>query len=229
MALNMSIDSIIHLLEQQYGQHRWEPGSAPLSILIGTIISQNTSDMNSARAFKALRDTFKSWEDVAGADVSELANVIRCGGLSIIKAERIKWALEHIQKERGSLELDFLEGLPISQAKAWLEALPGVGPKTAACVLMFSLGKPIMPVDTHVYRIARRLGVIDSRLSYQRACKVLEGLIPAPYVYQLHLHLIEHGRRVCKAQHPRCSSCILNGCCVYAQRGKLIPVKPYKS
>jgi endonuclease-3 len=218
MTPKVSINNIIRLLERHYGPRRWEPGPTPISVLIGTIISQNTSDANSTRAFETLKGTFESWEDIARADTDKLADAIRCAGLSRIKAERIKQALGHIQKERGSLDLAFLTGLPTSQAKAWLEKLPGVGPKTAACVLMFSLGKPALPVDTHVYRVARRLGLIDSRLSRQRACELLERLVPAPYVYQFHLHLIEHGRKVCKAQRPRCYSCILRRDCLYAQR-----------
>jgi len=125
----------------------------------------------------------------------------------------IRPILEKIGEERGSLDLSFLGELPLSEAKSWLRELPGVGPKTAGCVLLFSLGRPALPVDTHVFRVAKRLGLIDSRVSAERAHELLEELVPPQDIYSFHLYLIEHGRRICKAQRPRCHLCVLHGLC----------------
>ena len=146
---------------------------------------------------------------MAEVDVGDIAQAIKPGGLAQVKAPRIKRILEEISAERGSFDLDFLGGLPMDEARAWLRGLPGVGPKTAACVLLFSLGKPAFPVDTHVYRIAKRLGLIDSRASAEKAHEILGAIVPGGHIYQFHIHLIEHGRRVCKAQQPRCHGCVL--------------------
>lgn len=210
----MSIDAILHLLQQEYGIIRhFDQDADPVSVLVSTILSQNTSDTNSRRAFSSLVQRFGDWESVLAADVDEIARAIRSGGLADIKAPRIKLALREIQEKRGALDLGFLDELPLSEAKAWLKQLPGVGPKTAGCVLLFSLGKPAMPVDTHVFRIAKRLGLIDSRVSTDLAHELLEGLVPPDDICQFHLHMVEHGRRACKAQRPRCSACILQEVC----------------
>ena len=184
-----------------------------MSSLVATVLSQNTSDVNSHRAFAALVRRFPDWESVAGADVNELARTIRAGGLADIKARRIKLILREIEEERGSLDLGFLKELRLAEAKAWLRGLPGVGPKTAGCVLLFSLGRPAMPVDTHVFRVARRLGLIDARASVEMAHEILESLVPPENVYEFHILMVEHGRRTCKAQRPRCTVCILRGLC----------------
>ena len=209
----MSIEGILHLLQQEYGIRRFEPDGDPISVLVATVLSQNTSDTNSKRAFRSLIDNFSNWEAVAAASVDEVAQSIRSGGLAEIKAGRIKLALQEIIEKRGCLDLSFLDDLPLSEAKSWLRELPGVGPKTAGCVLLFSLGKPALPVDTHVFRVAKRLGLIDSKVSAEQAHELLESLVPSEDIYQFHLHMIEHGRRICKAQRPRCSLCVLHGLC----------------
>jgi len=158
-------------------------------------------------------DNFSDWEAVAAASVDEVAQSIRSGGLAEIKAGRIKLALQEITNKRGCLDLNFLDELPLSEAKSWLRELPGVGPKTAGCVLLFSLGKPALPVDTHVFRVAKRLGLIGSRVSAEKAHDLLENMVPSEDIYQFHLLMIEHGRRICKAQRPRCSLCILKELC----------------
>jgi len=140
------------LLEEEYGAVTWSRHRDPLSELIMTVLSQNTSDHNSRRAFDRLITRFGGWEAVAKAEVGDIAQAIKPGGLAQVKAPRIKRILEEISAERGSFDLDFLGELPMDEAGAWLRDLPGVGPKTAACVLLFSLGKPAFPVDTHVYR-----------------------------------------------------------------------------
>jgi endonuclease III len=204
---------VLRLLRKEYGPQKWQPRQDPLSSLIATVLSQNTSDINSHRAFAALVNRFETWESVATADVNELARTIRAGGLADIKARRIKLILHQIREGQGSLDLGFLKGLGLAEAKAWLRGLPGVGPKTAGCVLLFSLGMPAMPVDTHVYRVARRLGLIDARASVEKAHEILEGLLPARDVYEFHILMVEHGRRTCKAQRPRCTACVLRGLC----------------
>jgi endonuclease-3 len=204
---------VLRLLRKEHGPRKWQPGQDPLSSLIATVLSQNTSDVNSHRAFAALVNRFGSWESVAAADASELAQTIRTGGLADIKARRIRLILHQIQEERGRLELSFLDNMGLAEAKAWLRQLPGVGPKTAGCVLLFSLGKPAMPVDTHVYRVTKRLGLIDARASVEKAHEILEGLVPPKNVYEFHILMVEHGRRTCKAQRPRCPACVLRVVC----------------
>jgi len=212
----MTIDEIVHLLGQEYGSPQWRPRTDPLYELIAAILSQNTSDVNSHRAFESLISTFGSWDRVAEASSDEIAEAIGCGGLSRIKAPRIKAILEGILTGRGSLDLGFLGDLPVPEAKAWLRALPGVGPKTAGCVLLFALGKPVLPVDTHVYRVSRRLGLIDSRVSPEGAHQLLEEIVPPEAIYQFHLNMLAHGRRVCRARRPLCPRCVLGeGCPTY--------------
>lgn len=184
-------------------------------MLVQTILSQNTSDTNSGRAFRSLKASFPRWEDVASADVNDIADAIRSGGLAEIKAGRIKQALGEIQRQRGRLELDFLNELPLDEAREWLKRLPGVGTKTANCVFLFSLRRPALPVDTHVYRVARRLGIIDVRATVEKAHRLLESVVPPEKVYPFHVLIIEHGRKVCKAPRPRCDYCVLSGLCHY--------------
>jgi endonuclease-3 len=213
----MTVNDVIRLLRQEYGLLQWQSQRDPLSELIRTILSQNTSDVNSHRAFDNLVSTFGTWDRVAGASIDEIAAAIACGGLSRIKAPRIKAILEVILNSQGSLDMGFLGQLPLPEARAWLQALPGVGPKTAACVLLFSLGMPALPVDTHVYRVCRRLGLIDPKVSLVRAHQLLERLIPAEAIYQFHINVLAHGRKICRAQRPRCSECILLEGCVYGK------------
>lgn len=209
----MTTSQVLRLLRKEYGPRKWQPGQDPLSSLIATVLSQNTSDSNSHRAFAALVSRFGSWESVATADVNELAQAIRAGGLAEIKARRIKLILHEVQEKRGRLDLSFLDNVGLVEAKAWLRQLPGVGPKTAGCVLLFSLGKPAMPVDTHVFRVAKRLGLIDARVSVEKTHEILESLVPPKNVYEFHILMVEHGRRACKAQRPRCTVCVLRELC----------------
>ena len=209
----MAIEEVIGLLEQEYGPREWQPDMDPIDMLIGTILSQNTSDTNSGRAFASLKASFDSWEAVASAPAEYIARVIKSGGLSQIKAARIKQALEQIEKEQGRISLDSLKSMNMAEAEDYLMRLPGVGHKTASCVLLFSLGKPSLPVDTHVFRVAKRLGLIDSRVSIEKAHSLLQEQTPPSKVYQFHVHMIEHGRRICHARQPRCNRCILRDAC----------------
>jgi endonuclease-3 len=209
----VAIEEVIELLEQEYGPREWQPDRDTIDMLIGTILSQNTSDANSGRAFAALKASFDNWEAIASAPAEHIARVIKSGGLSQIKAVRIKQALEQIEKEQGRISLDFLKSVNMAEAEDYLMRLPGVGHKTASCVLLFSLGKPSLPVDTHVFRVAKRLGLIDSRVSIDKAHSLLQEQTPPSKVYQFHVHMIEHGRRICHARQPRCNRCILRGTC----------------
>ena len=208
-----SIERILGLLIEEYGNREWQPRESPLSVLVQTILSQNTSDTNSNRAFHSLLASFGSWDEVADASVSKIAGCIKAGGLGEIKARYIKQVLEEIRRRRNGFDLDFLRQLSLDEARDWLRQLPGVGMKTASCVLIFSLGMPALPVDTHVFRVAKRLGLVDSKSSVERAHKVLESLVPFGDVYQFHVLLIEHGRKTCKAQRPRCHQCVLRKLC----------------
>ncbi len=209
----MTIDEVIPLLAQEYGPRPWRARRDPISELIFTILSQNTSDANSKRAFDGLLNRFQSWGAVASAPVEEIAESIWAGGLARVKAPRIKAILQAIREKRGSLELDFLRDMPLAEAKAWLRELPGVGPKTAACVLLFSLGRPALPVDTHVYRVARRLGLIGPKVSVEEAHDILESMLLPAQTYPFHVYLVEHGRSTCMARRPRCPQCILTEGC----------------
>jgi len=209
----MAIERVIELLEHEYSPSQWHSDRDPVDVLIGTILSQNTSDANSGRAFASLKASFDSWESVAIAPAEHIAQVIKSGGLSQIKAVRIKQALGQIEKEQGRISLDSLKSMNMAEAEDYLIRLPGVGLKTARCVLLFSLGKPSLPVDTHVFRVSRRLGLIDSRASIEKAHSLLQEQTPPSKVYQFHIHMIEHGRRICQARLPRCNSCILKDIC----------------
>jgi endonuclease-3 len=210
---SLTVAGIVTLLDEEYGGVAWRRHQDPLSELVMTILSQNTSDLNSRRAFDRLTAAFDSWEAVAEADAGDIAQAIKPGGLAQVKAPRIKMVLGQIRAERGSLDLDFLGGMAAGEAMDWLRKLPGVGPKTAACVLLFSLGKPVLPVDTHIHRVAKRLGLIDFRASAETAHQVLGEIVAADDVYRFHMLMIEHGRRVCRAQSPQCRRCVLlSGC-----------------
>jgi endonuclease-3 len=207
------IKQILSLLTDEYGNREWKLDPDPIAVLIQTILSQNTSDLNSHRAFASLITSFGSWEKILTAGIEQIADSIRFGGLAEVKARYIKQALMEIKHRRGKLSLEFLKRLSVDEARGWLIQIPGVGMKTASCVLLFSLGLSALPVDTHVSRLTRRLGLTDSKIPIDKISKLLESVVPKKDVYVFHVLLIEHGRRVCKAQHPRCSQCILQSIC----------------
>lgn len=201
-----------------YGTSVRQPGD-PLAALVSTILSQNTNDVNRDRAFARLRERFPTWEAVRDAPPEAVIEAIRPAGLAPTKAPRIQEALRRISAERGALSLDFLADLPLEEARTWLLAIPGVGPKTAAIVLLFALGRPAFPVDTHIHRVARRLGLIPPRASREQAHELLERLLPPDIYYPFHINLIAHGRAVCHARNPECDGCILrDGCAFYSSR-----------
>lgn len=210
-------EEIERLLEVTYGPRLLEVSNDPVSSLVGTILSQNTSDVNTSRSFASLRENFPTWEDVIAADTDDVREAIRMGGLSNIKAPRIQAALLAILDRRGQLDLLFLREMSVADAMEWLTELKGIGPKTAACVLLFSLGMPAMPVDTHVGRVMSRLGVIPPRTNALDQQRLLETFIgPDPdRVYAVHVETISHGREICKAQRPLCEICPLAPLCQY--------------
>jgi endonuclease-3 len=178
-------------------------------------LSQNTNDVNRDVAFGRLRARLPTWEEVRDADVEVVIEAIRPAGLANQKGPRIQEALHTISAERGELSLDFLADWPVDEAKAWLCSMNGVGPKTAAIVLLFSLGRPAFPVDTHVHRVTKRLGLIGPRVSREKAHDELEHLVKPEAYYAFHLNLIRHGRQVCTSRKPQCGTCGLRDLCDY--------------
>jgi endonuclease-3 len=171
--------------------------------------------VNRDRAFRQLRERFANWQDVRDADPEAVKDAIRVSGLANHKGPAIQRALTHITAQRGELSLDFLRDLPAVEAKAWLTSINGVGPKTASIVLLFSLGMPAFPVDTHVHRVSKRLGLVGPKASRERAHVLLETSLPEEIYYAFHLNLIRHGREVCDARQPRCEICVLQDICAY--------------
>ena len=221
-----SITKIVRLLTQEYGNREWKLNRDPVSVLVQTILSQNTSDRNSDRAFLALKNTFASWDSIARARIDRIAAEIKSGGLAEVKARYIKQALEEIESKHGKLELDFLRKFTLEEARSWLMQLQGVGMKTANCVLLFSLGMPALPVDTHIFRLSKRLGLIDKKTSIGQAHRLLESMVPPELTYKFHVLLIEHGRKICKAPLPLCERCILRQMCPYYRELKRPSLKP---
>ena len=210
----VTIPDAIRLLTEEHGPFENEPRLDPAHELTFTILSQHTSDRNSERAFRNLMNTFGTLEAVADADVDAIEAAIAAGGLAKVKAPRIKTVLNQIMElNDGSLDLHFLAEMPMDEARAWLRQLPGIGPKSAGIILSFSLGMPAMAVDTHIYRVSKRLGIIGPKVSAEKAHEVLEAAMPPEDVYPFHAAFITHGRKVCKAQRPLCGACVVNyGC-----------------
>ena len=202
-------------LIDRYGHPQWRQHLAPVDELVSTILSQNTTDTNRDRAFFALKDRYPEWQMVIDAPESAVIETVRSAGLANQKGPRIQAALQVIKNEHGEISLDFLADLALDDARKWLVNLNGVGPKTAAIVLLFSFNRPAFPVDTHVYRLSNRLGLIDDKLSAEKAHEVLEEIIEPGSYYAFHLNLIRHGREVCSARNPKCELCPLQDLCDY--------------
>lgn len=200
-------------LVKQQGRSVLKPELDPLDQLIATVLSQHTSDINTDRAFAALEAAFPAWDHVMDAPVNEVADAIRSGGLADQKAPRIKAILSEITSREGVPDLSRLASLPDDEVEAYLVSLPGVGPKTAACVLVFSMGRDAFPIDVHVHRIALRLGWVTPKTTADKAHRELTPRIPPELRYELHMALIRHGREVCVARMPRCTECVLFDLC----------------
>ena len=224
------VDVVLDRLGDRYGQPTWAgPRVDPVSELVLTILSQNTADINSFRAFTALRARFAGWPEVLAAPLDELEEVLRPGGLAPTKSRRIQAVLAEVHDATGgSWDLSFLGEWPLEEARAWLTDLPGIGRKTAAIVLLFGFGRPALPVDTHVHRVALRLGLIPPGTDVERAHLLLEAALQPDEMYPFHVELIRHGRDTCRAPRPICALCPLTDICPYfalARRGK-VPMAP---
>jgi endonuclease-3 len=201
-----------------YGEPIWRNPLPPIDELVSTILSQNTNDVNRDKAFDALRGRFPTWELVRDADPADVVESVRVAGLANQKGPRIQQVLREITRERGNLDLSFLNDLPLEEARAWLMKFNGVGPKTAAIVLCFSLNRPAFPVDTHVYRVTGRLGLRPEKMSVEDAHPHMESLLPPETYYAAHLNIIRLGREVCQARKPNCPVCPLRSLCDFAMQ-----------
>ncbi|MEX2137218.1 MAG: endonuclease III [Chloroflexota bacterium] len=224
------VDLVLERLGDRYHRPTWAgPRVDPVSELVLTILSQNTADTNSFRAFTALRARYASWPEVLAAPTDELEEVLRPGGLAPTKSRRIQAVLAEVERTtHGSWDLSFLGEWPLEEARAWLMVLPGIGRKTAAIVLLFGFGRPALPVDTHVHRVALRLGLIPLRTDVERAHLLLEAALRPDEMYPFHVEMIRHGRDTCRAPRPICGLCPLTDVCPYfalARRGKA-PMAP---
>jgi endonuclease III len=211
---------VLDLLRAAYGRSRRHHDGHPTDSLVATILSQHTADRNSSAAFVALKSRYTTWGEIAYADRGELATVIRPAGLANIKAQRIQDSLREVFRRYGTFDLSFLRAMNVSDARAVLTSLPGVGKKTASCVLLFACDLAVVPVDTHVHRVTRRVGLIGPRDSPDQAHDILEALVPADDMYDLHVDLIAHGRAICHARVPLCTACVLRNSCDYFAAGR---------
>jgi endonuclease-3 len=207
-------------LLEVFGEPIWRNPLPAIDELVSTILSQNTNDINRDRAFNSLRAKFPTWEQVRDANVEAVVAAIRPAGLANQKGPRIQEVLRSITVERGSLDLSFLADLSVEEARAWLTRFNGVGPKTAAIVLCFSLGMPAFPVDTHIYRVTGRIGLRPERMTVEQAHPHLEALFPPETYYAGHLNLIRLGREICGARKPLCKKCPVRDLCDFEPKTK---------
>lgn len=214
------LKKIMDLLRENYGIPESRGQGRAIDSLIRVILSQNTNDRNSDRAYKKLMEKFGSAENILEAKKEEVADSISVAGLHNIKTERIKKCLEKLKEERGNLSLEFLRDLKLEDAREWIMKLPGIGPKSAAVVLNFQFGKAAFPVDTHVFRVSKRLGLIPTDVTRKKAHHLMEKKVPEDRMFEFHLNLIRHGREVCVARTPQCSKCFLTETCNYYQKGE---------
>jgi endonuclease-3 len=206
-----------------YGEPIWRNPLPAIDELVSTILSQNTNDNNRDRAFNSLRARFATWEEVRDADPVDVIAAIRSAGLANQKGPRIQQVLRSITEERGNLDLSFLADLSVEEARSWLMRFNGVGPKTAAIVLCFSLGKNAFPVDTHIYRVTGRIGLRPERMTVEQAQPHLEGLFPPETYYPAHLNIIRLGREICTARRPFCEKCPIVDLCDYGRTRMSLP------
>lgn len=207
---------IAPLLEEEYGRKQWKRHDG-MDELVSCILSQSTTDANRDRGFEALKAQYPTWEQAHHAPKDELVETIRPAGLANSKAPYIQGSLDGIFEERGEYNIDFIEEMPVEEAKDWLQNLPGVGPKTAAIVLCFAYNRPAFPVDTHVHRVGKRIGLLPSKISANKAHEHMEAIVPPEEYYAFHLQLIYHGRAICKARNPKCEECPIKHYCEYYQ------------
>ena len=206
---------VIQNLEATFDEPQLKQKSAPLDMLVKIILSQATTDVLSAQTFAALKKRFKTWEKVLAADESEIAETIKLGGLANQKSKVIKDLLSQIKEQHGSLDLNFLQDLPNGEAAEYLQQFRGIGPKTVACTLLFACHKDIFPLDTHIFRVLRRVGIVPNKCSDARAHEILDKIVPAGKFYSLHVNLIRLGRKICRPKEPLCERCPIVEYCDY--------------
>ena len=204
---------LIAILDETYGRAPQQASNAPVFELVLTLLSQHTSDRNSGEAMHRLIERFPAWDDIVAAPVREVEDAIRAGGLAPTKSKRLHALLAEVKSRCPDWDLSLLRAMPLEEAKLWLTSLSGVGPKTAACVLLFALERPALPVDTHVERVSKRLGLVPPKMPADRAHAALEATLQPDEVYAFHVDLIQHGRRTCHARGPRCEECPLESRC----------------
>jgi len=217
LELKRKAQEIFSSLEQVYGMPEWRQPLPAVDELVSTILSQNTNDVNRDRAFDNLRVVFPTWEAVRDAEKTAVIEAVRIAGLANQKGPRIQQVLKQISDERGEISLDFLRDLEKEKAREWLTAQKGVGPKTAAIVMQFSLGIPAFPVDTHVYRVSGRLGIRPSEMNVEKTHTWMEKLFDPDQYGPGHLNIIRHGREICHARKPECERCLLSQLCDFYQ------------
>ena len=215
-----ALETHVRLL-REFGEPIWRNPLPAIDELVSTFLSQNTNDVNRDRGFDSLRAKFPTWEEVRDAPEDEVIEAVRVAGLANQKGPNIQRALRQISEERGELDLSFLKEMAVEEARAWLTKFKGVGPKTAAIVLLFSLGMPAFPVDTHVYRITGRVGLRPEKISVEKAHPYLESVFPPDSYYAAHLNIIRLGREICKARKADCAQCPLLEICDYAKTQSL--------
>lgn len=215
-------------LQVAYGNPAWRQWLPPVDELVSTILSQSTSDTNRDKGFDALKTRYPTWEEVRDAPVEDIIETIRPAGLANQKGPRIQQALRTVTARVGKLDLQFLNDLPIDEAKQWLTSIDGVGPKTAAIILCFAFNRPAFPVDTHVHRVSTRLGFISEKVNADKAHPIMEAIVPPQEYYSGHLNLIRHGREVCHARGPECERCPLNDLCDFYRATQVNRVKGKK-
>ncbi len=206
---------VLDALESGYGRPR-RPRRDPLTVFVRGVLSQNTSDTNSGRAYEALMERFGSWEAISRAAEAGIGQAIESGGLAAQKAATIRRILTSL-RERGGFSLDYLKALPAEQAERELTAIKGVGVKTARLVLLFGFGVPVFVVDTHVLRVSRRLGLIPPNCTRQKAHVLLDGIVPDRRKYSAHMNIIRHGRETCHARRPACDGCPIRRWCCFVR------------
>jgi len=215
-ALSEKALKVTRRLTEQYGELPFS-SKDPMSMLVEILLSHRTYDAQTDAAYDNLLKHFGSWEAVRDAPTAEVQETIANVNFPEVKAPRIQAVMRQITEERGELNLDFLCSMPVEEAAAWLNRFEGVGPKTTACVLLFSCRLPILPVDTHVHRVSIRLGLIGKKVSADAAHTLLQALLPneARGIYNFHKALLRHGQRICVYDRPRCNRCALNELCDY--------------
>jgi endonuclease-3 len=213
--LKAKYQRIAAALRETYGYPEWRQHLPPVDEMVNTILSQNTADTNRDVAFERLTDRFPDWEAVRDANLDDVIEAIRPAGLANQKGRSIQRALRYLTETQGQITLDFIEDMPIDEAKDELTGIKGIGPKTAAIILLFAFNKPAFPVDTHVHRVTKRLRLIDPQTSREKAHDELEKIVPPEDFYAFHLNVIQHGREICDARNPHCAICPLQDDCDY--------------